>query len=422
MGKIATMAWRNLWRNWRRTAIALVAIVLGLVLLLLFDGMIRGSDQAIFGNAVKLYGGNIQVHAPGYRVKASRLPLLPLADADAVVTAAANRPAVAVAGVGSSQAQPEILAAARRIHTGGLITNREGSFPVAITGVEPEIEKALSIQAANVSAGRYLLADDGDALFIGQGLAKLLNAGVGDRVTLIGRSADQTMRQRSMTIVGIYDLGMDEAEQGAVFITLAEAQTLYNLRGQVTEVAITLRNVGQEAQLIADLQRALSGYEIDSWATLRPEITETLRTKLAFTTIFGLIVILIASIGILNIQLMAVFERTREMGVLASLGMKAQQMMNLFLWEGLFIGLLGALVGCLLGAGLVGLLGSVGVALPTSGMGELSVLMGSRLYPSIALADTINRGLTVVLIVAAASLYPAWQASRKQPAEALHQV
>ena len=422
MGKIATMAWRNLWRNWRRTAIALVAIVLGLVLLLLFDGMIRGSDQAIFGNAVKLYGGNIQVHAPGYRVKASRLPLLPLADADAVVTAAANRPAVAVAGVGSSQAQPEILAAARRIHTGGLITNREGSFPVAITGVEPEIEKALSIQAANVSAGRYLLADDGDALFIGQGLAKLLNAGVGDRVTLIGRSADQTMRQRSMTIVGIYDLGMDEAEQGAVFITLAEAQTLYNLRGQVTEVAITLRNVGQEAQLIADLQRALSGYEIDSWATLRPEITETLRTKLAFTTIFGLIVILIASIGILNIQLMAVFERTREMGVLASLGMKAQQMMNLFLWEGLFIGLLGALVGCLLGAGLVGLLGSVGVALPTSGMGELSVLMGSRLYPSIALADTINRGLTVVLIVAAASLYPAWQASRKQPAEALHHV
>ena len=184
MGRTMTMAWRNLWRNWRRTVIALIAVVLGLTLLLLFDGFIRGSDQAIFGNAVKLYGGNIQVHAPGFRDKARRLPLLPLADGDAVVTAALDRPTVAMAGVGADQVQPDVLAAAKRIHTGGLISNREGSFAVDITGVEPEIEQTLSIQAENVSAGRYLLPDDGDAVFIGQGLAKLLNVGVGDRVTL----------------------------------------------------------------------------------------------------------------------------------------------------------------------------------------------------------------------------------------------
>ncbi len=81
MFKYIKLAWRNMWRNWRRTAIALIAIVLGLVLLLLMDGMIKGSDQAIFGNAVRLYGGNIQVHAPGFVEKASRLPLLPLDDA-----------------------------------------------------------------------------------------------------------------------------------------------------------------------------------------------------------------------------------------------------------------------------------------------------------------------------------------------------
>lgn len=423
MGKTMTMAWRNLWRNWRRTAIALVAVVLGLTLLLLFDGFIHGSDQAIFGNAVKLYGGNIQVHAPGFREKARRMPLLPLADPDAVVAAATNRPAVAVAGVGTSQLQPDVLAAARRIHTGGLVTNREGAFPVAITGVEPEIEKSLSIQAENVSAGRYLLPEDGDAVFIGQGLATVLNAGVGDRVTLLGRSTDQTMRQRSMTIVGIYDLGMREAERGAVFITLSEAQTLYNLRGQVTEVAITLANVGQEDRIIADLQKAFPGYEIDSWATLRPEITATLSSKLTYTTIFGFIIIFIASIGILNIQLMAVFERTREMGVLAALGMKGRQITNLFLLEGTLIGVIGALIGCLAGAGLVGWIGSVGLDLSfISGMGEITALMGSRLRPSIDLADTINRGLTVVVIVALASLYPAWQASRKEPAEALHHI
>ena len=72
MGKYIKLAWRNMWRNWRRTAIALIAIVLGLVLLLTMDGMIKGSDQAVFGNAVRLYGGNIQVHAPGYMEKATR--------------------------------------------------------------------------------------------------------------------------------------------------------------------------------------------------------------------------------------------------------------------------------------------------------------------------------------------------------------
>jgi hypothetical protein len=76
------------WRNWRRTAIAVVAIVLGLLLLLFMEGLIKGSDQALFGNAVRLYGGNIQVHAAGFREKATRLPLLPLDNADAVVEVA----------------------------------------------------------------------------------------------------------------------------------------------------------------------------------------------------------------------------------------------------------------------------------------------------------------------------------------------
>ena len=87
MAEFTKLAWRNLWRNWRRTVIALVAIVLGVALLLFFDGLLQGSDQAIFGNAVRLYGGNVQVHAPGYLDKASRQPLLPLEDADAVVQA-----------------------------------------------------------------------------------------------------------------------------------------------------------------------------------------------------------------------------------------------------------------------------------------------------------------------------------------------
>ena len=409
MAKYLKMAWRNLWRNWRRTSIALVAMVLGLILLLFFDGMIKGSDQAIYGNAVRLYGGNIQVHAAGFRAKANRLPLYPLTDAGTIVQ--------------TVRAQPQVVAAAQRINTGGLISSREGAFPVSITAIEPTIEAPYSIQAANVTAGRFLLEGEGDAILIGKGLADLLQVSAGERVTLLGHSKHEAMRQRTMTIVGIYDLKMPELEKRMVFMTLPEAQTLYNLRDQSTEIAISLQNVNQEGATIAALQAALPDYEIDSWSTLRPEIRETLQTKLAFTSFFGIFVILIASIGILNLQLMAVFERTREMGVLAALGMKGRQVIGLFLLEGTLIGVLGAVIGGLLGGLLMGLLSQIGIDFSFSaGLGEITALMGDRLYPTVTIGDIISRGLIVIFIAALASLYPAWQAARKEPADALHHV
>ncbi|MEZ4867921.1 MAG: FtsX-like permease family protein [Caldilineaceae bacterium] len=409
MGKSLQLAWRNMWRNWRRTAIAVVAIVLGIILLLLFDGMIKGSDQAIFGNAVRLYGGNIQVHAPGFRLKANRLPLLPLDNPDAVVAAA--------------RSLPQVVAATKRINTGGMVSSSEGTFPVAITAVEPSVEAPLSIQAEHVAAGRYLHDDDGDAIFIGRGLADLLQVGVGERIKLLGKSKNESLRQHTMTVVGIYDLGMTEAEKRAVFIPLADGQVLYNLRDQVTEVAISLQSVEQEGAVLQALQAALPGAEVDSWQTLRPEIRQTMDQKQIFSSIFGLIVVMIACIGILNLQLMAVFERTREMGVLAALGMKGRQIMTLFLLEGSLIGAVGAVLGCLLGALVIGWIGRVGIDFSfASGMGEITALMGSRLYPVITTAGTVSRGLTVTVIAAIASLYPAWQAARKEPAEALHHV
>ncbi len=410
MTQLVKLAWRNLWRNWRRTVIAVAAIVLGLILLLMMDGMIKGSDQAIFGNAVRLYGGNLQVHAPGYRERANRLPMLPLADADAVVQAA--------------RAQPQVLTAAKRINTAGIIINRGNSAPVVITAVEPNVEAPISLQAESVSQGRFLLPDDGDAIFIGKALAERLQAGVGDTVTLLGRSKNESMRQHNFIVVGVYDLGMPEAEKGTVFIPLPDGQLLYNLRGQATEVAIFLKQIGAESDVLTALKAQLPGYEVDSWQTLKGDLRDTLDQKFLFTSIFGIVVIAIASIGILNLMLMAVFERTREMGVLAALGMKGRQVMGLFLLEGSLIGVVGAVVGCGLGFALLAMLGTVGIDFSkfASGLGDLGALMGSKLYPSITLDVLISRAVLVVVITAIASLYPAWQASRKEPAQALHHV
>ena len=227
MPKLLVLAWRNMWRNWRRTTIALLATVLGLILLLFMQGLIEGSDQAIYGNAVRLYGGNIQIHAPGFLAKANRLPLLPMDDADKVVEIAS--------------AQPDVTLAAKRINTGGIVSSRDTAAPVAIAAIQPSVEAANSIQADNITEGRFLQDGEGDAVVIGRGLADMLKAQVGDRVTLLGKSRGETMRQRSMTIVGIYDLGMREAEKGTVFVTLDEAQSLYNLRNEATAVNVSLQ-------------------------------------------------------------------------------------------------------------------------------------------------------------------------------------
>jgi ABC-type lipoprotein release transport system permease subunit len=150
------LAWRNIWRHRRRTIIIVLAMSMTLALMMFYDGLMSGFTDTIYGNAVKVLGGNIQVHAPGYRSQANSTPLLPLADPQAVIKAA--------------EANPQVLGATQRINTGGLVTNHEGAFAVGITGVQPENELNVNIIGQNVKAGRNLTSADGDVILIGKGL------------------------------------------------------------------------------------------------------------------------------------------------------------------------------------------------------------------------------------------------------------
>ncbi len=410
MFKFFKMAWRNTWRNWRRTTIALVAIVIGLTLLVFADGLYGNIDQVAYGNAVRLFGGNLQVHAPGYRAKANRLPLLPVADADQVVQTA--------------MAHPQVRLAYKRINTGGMVNERGETYPVSITAIQPSVEAPISLIAENIIAGRFLQDADEDVILISKQLADDLEISVGDRLTLAGKRKDQSMRQRTMAVAGIFNLGMGDAEKGLVFINLEEAGSLFNLRDQATEVTISLYTLGVEDQVISDLQTSLPGHEVDSWLTLNPGLTETLEFSQQMVNIFGLVLILIACIGILNLMLMAVFERTREMGVLAALGLKGRQIMGLFLMEGTLIGLVGAVVGCTLGWLAMLAYNSAGGwdMSMYADVGELYALMGDSLFAEINPLSIVRQGITVAVMAALASLIPAWQASRKEPADSLHYV
>jgi ABC-type lipoprotein release transport system permease subunit len=325
------------------------------------------------------------------------------------------------------RAEPNVRAATRRINTGGLISDRDASHAVNITAIEPQTEAPVSLVAENMVAGRFLQPDDGDNIVIGQALADHLNVTVGDRVSLLGRRKDQSMRQRTMTVVGIFDLGLGEAEKSLVYLNLPAAQTLYNLRGQVTEVAVILEDIGEEEALIADLAPQFPKHEVDSIYSLRPEFAEALATDRAMGLLMGGILLLMGGIGILNLMLMAVFERTREMGVLAALGLRGRQIMSLFVLEGAFIGLVGAVIGCFISWLLVTWLGQSG--LDFGGMftdledaGEIYAMMGTVLYPHMTAATILLYGLAAVIVAALAALYPAWQAAQHEPAEALHFV
>jgi putative ABC transport system permease protein len=403
------LAWRNVWRHRRRTLIVVLAMGLGLALMMFYDGLVAGFDQAIYGNALKVLGGNIQIHAAGYRLKADQTPLLPLTDDQAVVKAAL--------------AQSPVLAATRRIQTGGLASSREGAFAVGIIGIEPEQELNVNLAAQHVIAGRYLAATDGDVIFIGKGLAGAMGVQVGDRIAMSGRATHSQMRNRTMTVVGIYDLGMPDIEKRTIYISLSEAQDLYDLSGQSTEVAINLKQIGQEAAVIAALKPELPGYEIDSYETNFPELQAALGTKGAVMNVFSVIILLIAGIGILNLLLMAVYERTREIGLLGAMGLKPGQISLLFILEGTLMGLVGVVAGIVLGLLINGLLKRVGLDFSAfSNVTSYMALISGRIYPSWGVEKLFGRALTVAIISALAALYPAREAAHHEPAEALHYV
>ncbi len=403
------LAWRNIWRHRRRTIIIVLAMGLSLALMMFYDGLIDGFNQAIAGNAVRVLGGNIQVHAAGYREKVDSNPLLPLTDDSAIVKAALS--------------QPDVIAAGRRIQTGGLISNREGAFPLNIIGIEPEAEAPVSLIAEHIVDGRYVETTDEDSVLIGMGLAESLSIKVGDRVTMVASDIHKQNRQRTMTVIGIYDIGIPSLEKGAAYISLGEAQSIINLNGQSTEVQITLKKIGAESAVVSALSSALPGYEVESWDKNYPELATAVSSKGAVMDIFSVIIVMIAGIGILNLLLMAIYERTREIGLLGAMGLKPRQIATIFILEGTLIGVVGVAAGVIMGLATNASLGRVGMDYSQfAGVADYMALISGRVYPTLGLSRIVGRGSVVLIIAILAALIPALIAARREPSQALHHV
>lgn len=414
------LAWRNIWRHKRRTINIILAMSLSLGLMMWYDGLIDGFNNAIYGNAIRVLGGNIQIHAGGYREKVDSNPLLPLENDAAVISTAL--------------AHPDVISATPRIVTGGLLSNREGAFGVSIIGIDPDAEaapikegndagKPLSLIAQNIAEGEWLTADGGDVILIGRGMADVMDVKVGDRITMVGSDVHKQNRQRTMTVIGIYDIGIPTMERQTAYIPLAEAQALFGLDGQSTEIQINIKRLGEEDKVVSALAPVLPGYEVESWNQNYPELETAINSKGAAMNVFGIIIISISAIGILNLLLMAVYERTREIGLLGAMGLKPRQIAALFVLEGALIGVVGAAAGIVTGLIINGIFAQVGLDYGDfSTMTEYMALINSRIYPSLGLQNIGWRAGTVVIISTLAAFIPAREASHREPAEALHYV
>ena len=404
MKTLLKIAWRNVWRQRRRTFLIAAAMGVIMSLLVLFDGVIVGFEQSIYGNAIQLLGGNIQVHAPGYNEATGDNPLLPLADPDGIVRVA--------------ESHPNTVAAAKRIITGGLVTNREGAFSVSIVGVETDKESRISPVAENISVGRYLNPDDGDMIVIGQGLATAMDITVGDRIIMAGGALHDQTRQRTMTVVGIFDVGVPSVEKSTIYLSLAEAQSLFGLDGQVTEVVVSLKQIGQEPPVVAQINQQMPGYEVDTWVNSMPELKQTMDMKTSVMDIFGVIMLAVAAIGILNLLTMAVFERTREIGILSAIGMKSGRIMLMFFAESSLLAVGGILIGLVLG-GLMVYYGTV-QGFFIGNLGMTGIMLGDTIYAQLTVSDTITLTIMAFIVSLLAALYPAIMAARMEPVNALH--
>jgi ABC-type lipoprotein release transport system permease subunit len=304
-----------------------------------------------------------------------------------------------------------------------LVTNREGAFSVTIIGIEPEAEAPVSLIVQHIAEGRWLASNDGDVILIGRGLADAMSIQLGDRITLVGSDIHKQNRQRTMTVIGIYDIGLPSTEKTTLYISLSEAQALYGLNGQSTEIQVNLEKLGQEAGVVNALAPVLPNYEVESWEKNYPELGSAISRKSSVMNVFGVIIIMIAGIGILNLLLMAIYERTREIGLLGAMGLKPREIAVLFILEGTLIGVSGAVFGAVLGVTFNLILGQIGLDYSSyANLTEYMALISGRVYPTLGVSNLLSRMLTVIVISTFAAWIPAREAARREPAEALHYV
>ena len=409
MNLVLRLAWRNLWRQPRRTWLTTGAMVFSNTLLVFLISLQFGMYGLMIDNTLQAFTGHLQIQAPGYvddqKMRQTVDDIVPLAE--------------------SLRAEFPEQHIAARAQGFALVSSEERSYGVAVIGVQPQYEPQVSTLPGLVTNGRFFNDNDAAEIVIGAALARNLKVDVGDELTLLGSGKDGSFAAAVVTIAGIFDSGIADFDRSITEIPLGLFQDVFYMNGSGHHIVFNNGGIGGVTDLVSRVQSALPADEdlvIHDWDRLQPGLQQAIKADMSSAFfMYGILVILVA-FSVLNTQLMSVLERTHEFGIVMSLGLTPGRLGRLVLLETAIMGLLGFLLGALLGGLLTAWLSVNGFAYP--GMDEMAAKFNlpARFYPEVSTISLITGPLVVFLFTILAALYPALRLHRLHPVEAMRAV
>ncbi len=409
-GKLWQIAWRDLGRNRRRSFFTLMAVALGLALLIFINGLIAGVMNEAVENNIRLRTGHVQLRAPSYEEQKYSLAWDDLLDNGEELAAQAS-------------ALPQVASAAPVLWAVGILNTPDDTTNLQVYGIDVGSDFYAPVRNGLVE-GEFLAADDRNGILVGKRLADSMGLAPGSKVSLAVLDADGQPQEQVYTVRGLFRSGAVSYDENSVFMPLSKAQAVTNTGDRASAVTILLHNQEDAEAVAAALRSSPSvGTEVQAltWRELNQVFLQTMEVGLRFYLVLDFIVMLVVAVIIANTLLMAVFERVREMGILAALGMKGRQIMGMFLLEAVALGLLGIIVGAALGTAIVIYMSSNGIYMGEEVAGSVeNIALGATMYTRLVPSTIANLSLATLVVILLASLYPAWFAARLEPVQALH--
>jgi putative ABC transport system permease protein len=395
---------RNVFRQKLRSAMTLAAIVVGVVSLILAGGFVNDIFAQLAEAMIRSQSGHVQVNRPGFLDAGMRAPEKFLIEAPQPL----RQQIEAVAGV------DDVLA---RIGFSGLLNNGRTDLAIIGEGVEPDREARLGTYL-RIKAGRQLSDRDAHGILLGDGVASSLKLGPGDQVTLLVSTAGGALNTLDLEVVGVFQSFSKDFDARAVRIPLAAAQTLLDTQG-VNTLVVALHDTAATDRVVSAMRHALdsSRFEVKAWHELSDFYAKTVDLYERQFGVLRLIILVMVLLSVANSVNMTVLERVGEFGTMAALGNRRRQTFALIVAESAVLGLAGSLLGVVLGVALAAAISAIGIPMPPPPNSDLGYTARIQLAPlQIASAFAVGVAATV-----AASILPAWRATRTPVVDALRQ-
>jgi len=410
------MAWRNIWRNRRRTLITLFGIVFGVFMAVLFTGIGDSTYGQMIDHAARLGGGHVVVQHPEYQ----ELPTLKktVHDAAAVETAAGEL--------------PQVVGTTTRISGAAMLSTAKNSQGTFFIGIDPQREDDQTFGILDAAGEGQMLqaADQTQAIVLGRALADNLEAKLGSKVVYTVTDKEGEIVSALARVVGIVETGAPSLDASLCLLPIdVVREHLGYAPGEATLVAVFLGDHRDAedvaATLGARLDAASPGAVALTWAEAQPDLAGFIAMKEGGAVIFEVIIMVLLAAGIFNTLFVSVMERLREFGIMAAIGFMPRQLFGLVMWESIWLALVGLVGSVLVIAGPYYHLSTKGIDYSTligDGAEVAGVAMDPILYVRIYPGSALVIAVVVVVATLVSGLYPAWRAGRANPADAIRLV